>query len=251
MPDLGVPVGDGPVAHVSTPQWQSFELRMRARKAERCLQRASAAIENGSIDEATAALEEASSDRSAWVLPASRKPTARPEALSQPKPDLDLQLEAFSYSEPESPKRGFVALAVAAVCGLALLSIGGWEALDASSGVDDAVTEPFGSGMQTAGRCRQATSASGPAESQASVPRAEAVVETKVVHPEVVTEKPTALRTPERPRLRQPRSRRPAVTRARQATHRLRSNRRSRRRAQDQEFWKARRRPSAKRTASA
>jgi hypothetical protein len=39
-----------------------------------------------------------------------------------------------------------------------------------------------------------ATSASGPAESQASVaPVPEPVVETKVVHPEVVTEKPTAL----------------------------------------------------------
>jgi Tfp pilus assembly protein PilF len=95
VPDLGVPVGDGPVAHVSTPQWQSFELRMRARKAERCLQRASAAIENGSIDEATAALEEARQiDPSGARV---QELTARLEALSQPTPDLDLQLEAFSY----------------------------------------------------------------------------------------------------------------------------------------------------------
>jgi hypothetical protein len=44
---------------VSTPQWQSFEIRMRARKAERCVHRATAALESGSTADAADALEEA------------------------------------------------------------------------------------------------------------------------------------------------------------------------------------------------
>src|SRR5688572_18463734 len=61
MPDRGVPIGD-PVnnaAHVATPQWQSFETRMRHRRADRCLQRAAAAIESGELAEASEALDEA------------------------------------------------------------------------------------------------------------------------------------------------------------------------------------------------
>ncbi len=61
MPDRGVPIGD-PVnnaAHVATPQWQSFETRMRHRRANRCLQRAAAAIESGQLAEASEALDEA------------------------------------------------------------------------------------------------------------------------------------------------------------------------------------------------
>ena len=163
---------------------------MRARKAERCLQRASAAIENGSIDEATSALEEARQlDPSSTRV---QELTARLEALSQPKPDLDLQLEAFSYSEPEAPKRGFIALAVAVVCALALLGIGGWEAWTHQAELmtrlpsHSAVDAKSGSSAPTA-----ATSAPGPTESHASVGAVpEPAVETKVVQPEVVTEKP-------------------------------------------------------------
>lgn len=46
-------------AHTSTGQWQSFELRMRRRRAERLLLRADAAADAGFLDEAREALAEA------------------------------------------------------------------------------------------------------------------------------------------------------------------------------------------------
>ena len=46
-------------SHTSTPQWQSFEVRMRHRRAERCLLRADQAFLAGSLDEARAATDEA------------------------------------------------------------------------------------------------------------------------------------------------------------------------------------------------
>jgi hypothetical protein len=38
--------------HTSSEQWQSFEVRMRQRRAERCLQRATAALQAGLLDDA-------------------------------------------------------------------------------------------------------------------------------------------------------------------------------------------------------
>ena len=58
MPDQGVPA-DRTAAHIGSPEWQSFETRMRARRAERCFQRTATAIENGSATEAREALDEA------------------------------------------------------------------------------------------------------------------------------------------------------------------------------------------------
>ena len=49
----------GGPSHTSTNQWQSFEVRMRRRRAERCVMRAEVALEAGFPDEARAALEEA------------------------------------------------------------------------------------------------------------------------------------------------------------------------------------------------
>lgn len=46
-------------AHTSTPQWQTFETRMRGRLVERCLHGASAAIEANAPDAAKAFLAEA------------------------------------------------------------------------------------------------------------------------------------------------------------------------------------------------
>ena len=45
--------------HTTTEQWQSFEARMRHRRAERCRLRAEASIEAGFPDDAREALEEA------------------------------------------------------------------------------------------------------------------------------------------------------------------------------------------------
>src|SRR5215218_737828 len=46
-------------SHTSTEQWQSFEMRMRKRRAERCLARAHAAIAAGQIEDARGAWSEA------------------------------------------------------------------------------------------------------------------------------------------------------------------------------------------------
>jgi hypothetical protein len=54
-----VPADDRTAAHISSPEWQSFETRMRARRADRCFHRAASAIENGSAEEAREALDEA------------------------------------------------------------------------------------------------------------------------------------------------------------------------------------------------
>jgi hypothetical protein len=53
-----VAIGTAP-SQVSAAQWQSFEMRMRKRRATRLLVRARAALEQGHVDEAEAALEEA------------------------------------------------------------------------------------------------------------------------------------------------------------------------------------------------
>ena len=46
-------------SHISTAEWQSFEMRMRRRRAQRCLLRAEVALEAGFADDAGEALEEA------------------------------------------------------------------------------------------------------------------------------------------------------------------------------------------------
>jgi hypothetical protein len=45
-------------SHTATQQWQSFELRMRRRRVERCLLRASVAIEAGVLEDAREAIDE-------------------------------------------------------------------------------------------------------------------------------------------------------------------------------------------------
>lgn len=45
-------------SHTATQQWQSFEFRMRRRRVERCLLRASVALEAGVLDDVRTALEE-------------------------------------------------------------------------------------------------------------------------------------------------------------------------------------------------
>jgi hypothetical protein len=48
-------------SHTSTQQWQSFEIKMRYRRADRCVRRAEAALEAGIEEDARAALDEARS----------------------------------------------------------------------------------------------------------------------------------------------------------------------------------------------
>ena len=47
------------MSHIATEEWQSFELRMRRRRAERMLLHAEAALDAGCLEEASAALDEA------------------------------------------------------------------------------------------------------------------------------------------------------------------------------------------------
>jgi hypothetical protein len=47
------------ISHTSSGEWQSFEARMRRRRAERCILRAEVAAQQGSLDEARAAIDEA------------------------------------------------------------------------------------------------------------------------------------------------------------------------------------------------
>jgi hypothetical protein len=58
MPDVGMPLPSRQT-HTSTQEWQSFEIRMRRRRAERCLVRAEVALDAGFEDDARAALDEA------------------------------------------------------------------------------------------------------------------------------------------------------------------------------------------------
>ena len=61
MQDGRVSAADGPrpVSHAATPQWQSFELRMRERRADRCARRARLALDAGQLQDAADALDEA------------------------------------------------------------------------------------------------------------------------------------------------------------------------------------------------
>jgi hypothetical protein len=57
MPEVGS--GAIPSPHVSTAQWQSFEMRMRQRRASRLVARAQVALQEGLVADAEAALQEA------------------------------------------------------------------------------------------------------------------------------------------------------------------------------------------------
>jgi len=91
-----VPADDRTAAHISSPQWQSFEMRMRARRAERCLQRAAGAIENGTPADAREALDEVR------IL----NPTdPRVPDLETRLAELDGRVAASSGTELRSPER--------------------------------------------------------------------------------------------------------------------------------------------------
>ena len=60
MPESGLCTGTGvPESHTSTCQWQGFEFRMRRRRADRCLLRASAALDADVPEIAQQLIEEA------------------------------------------------------------------------------------------------------------------------------------------------------------------------------------------------
>jgi hypothetical protein len=116
MSERGVSIGDSPAAaeHVTTPQWQSFEHRMRQRRADRCVQRAAAAVELGRFDEAREALGEARGL----------------DPLHRGLQELSDRIDVLTAPPPVPPVRAGAPLRIAAVACLALLMSGlaGWVA---------------------------------------------------------------------------------------------------------------------------
>ena len=106
MPDVGTPSSSvSSPSHTSSEQWQSFEIRMRQRRAERCVARAEAALEAGRDDEAREALSEA-------------------HALNRQSPDFEtlkarvVERHAATAAAARRTKRLKVSFAVAAAASL-------------------------------------------------------------------------------------------------------------------------------------
>ncbi len=112
MPDTGVPprVPVVPASHASTAEWQSFELRMRRRRVERCIVRAEVALSAGFEDDAGEALAEA------------RRLDAEAPTLEEIRARLDLR-----PPDASRPARTFRFAPVAAVGLLAFAALGGWS----------------------------------------------------------------------------------------------------------------------------
>ncbi len=182
MPDLGPPEGREPIAHLASPQWQSFEARMRARKAERCLQRASDAIENGALAEAGAALSEARELDPTHVR--LQELSSRLDALKHPLP------------EPQTTSRSWTG--VAAAFGLILVSVAGWEVWryhpdiwSGQSQLTPSIAKAQGeidesSGLAAAGSAAVPAAAplTTPASAPSTAPPSDAIVSTQIVRPE-------------------------------------------------------------------
>src|SRR5687767_9876590 len=88
-------------SHTATQQWQSFEIRMRRRRVERCVLRASVAIEAGVLDDAREALEEVQRlephEPSIETLNAQ---LAAAQAAPVPLPPIELSFAEVSVSGP-------------------------------------------------------------------------------------------------------------------------------------------------------
>jgi len=101
-------------SHIATEEWQSFELRMRRRRAERLIVRAEAALQNGSLEDAGSAIEEA-------------------RALCPSLPSIDeLQTKIARASERKPAVRARVRRTLAIAAGLVMVvssSAIGWRAM--------------------------------------------------------------------------------------------------------------------------
>lgn len=120
-----LPPAEGPTAHTSTEQWQSFEMRMRQRRIERLLLRADAALDTGSPEVAREALEEVEG-----LDPLAPGVTERWARLSEPvaqAPPLDLDLRPADEVLQE-PRRRSIWMGRAAAALLALGAIA-WFAI--------------------------------------------------------------------------------------------------------------------------
>ena len=163
---------------------------MRARKAERCIQRAENAIDNGAIAEADSALAEARE-----LDPAHdrlQELSDRLDALKQPLP------------EPESRRLGWTGVAVA--FGLILVGVAGWEVwtyrgefwtyrsqLTPTIAFSPAEIDES-SGLAAAGPAIVPATVPSPStvSSRSTPPSSDIVVRTEIVRPETIEETPVA-----------------------------------------------------------
>jgi hypothetical protein len=175
------------VSHTSTGEWQSFEVRMRRRRAERLVLRAEAAADAGCLDDARMCLTEA-------------------RGLAPDLPGLDALDQRLSPAAPvELPatrSRAFVAAAVMAALIAALVFLG-WPMVSRldlpiesrrmpQTTVPAAVPEPVTPAPRPAPASTPDTSVSEtsvpaanvPAPEVARIPPAETRVETPVTKPE-------------------------------------------------------------------
>jgi hypothetical protein len=107
-------------SHTATQQWQSFEMRMRRRRVERCLLRASVAIEAGVLDDAREAIDEIRLLDPAE--PGLEQLTAQLADAENPKP-VEREFPPLAAPEHAAPRRHRLAAAAALLaCSLA----GGW-----------------------------------------------------------------------------------------------------------------------------
>ena len=106
--------------HTATEQWQSFEMKMRRRRVERCLIRASVAIETGLLEDARQAIDEIR--RLQPDEPGLQQLTAALADAENPAP-IEVELPRETVSEPPPPRHHRSAAAVVLLAGAAA---GGW-----------------------------------------------------------------------------------------------------------------------------
>ena len=148
-------------SHTSTTQWQSFEMRMRRRRAERCVMRAEVAIEAGFLEEARLALEEA-------------------RFLDSGVPEFDALYAAVTgQAPPVPPTPTRRRRAVPAAIGLAILIIVAGALIGLKLG-----DRPGRATSQPASAPAPAPPTQAPSAPSPSAPRG-AVIATEIVRPEV------------------------------------------------------------------
>lgn len=131
----GVPPGSlGGGSHLTDERWLSFELRMRKRRLGRCLLRADLAIDDGRLDEARVALDEAREvdPLGEGIDDLAAKLARREAAAAAPLP---LELASWRAPEPRRRLRGRALLiasgAVLTISLAAAYAMRGWPAAPA------------------------------------------------------------------------------------------------------------------------
>jgi hypothetical protein len=161
------------ISHTSSGEWQSFEGRMRRRRAERCILRAEVAAEAGCLDEAREALEEA------------RKLAPGLPEIAAVEANI-FRSHATIVGDPASPRSSrFLYYAAAVLVSVAVLSMGfaWWQRTSR-----EAASQPATVHKHVPGPSATTTTPAAPRPSR------DVRVETETVTAAMVNEPPVALR---------------------------------------------------------